>query len=192
MNSKTIRTASGFKLVELLIAMTVGLLVFAAAVGAFNLQSKIYDVQSQVTEMIQNARAAMVVMVGEIRMADYDPAGAGFDGIPYDPDRLQIVADLDGDGNPTETGEMVVYAFDPVNLQITRDAGAGPEPFAENIQSFSFEYLDATGSPTTISANIRQVRISLTARTSKPDPDYPGGYRIYTLRTLVIPENIEY
>ena len=113
MNSKTIRTASGFKLVELLIAMTVGLLVFAAAVGAFNLQSKIYDVQSQVTEMIQNARAAMVVMVGEIRMAGYDPAGAGFDGIPYDPDRLQIVADLDGDGNPTETGEMLVYALIP-------------------------------------------------------------------------------
>jgi prepilin-type N-terminal cleavage/methylation domain-containing protein len=62
---------SGFTLVELLIAMTIGLIILAALSSTFLMQRKIYDVQEQIVEMVQNARAAMDIMTREIRMAGY-------------------------------------------------------------------------------------------------------------------------
>ena len=60
---------SGFTLVELLIAMTIGLIILAALSSTFLMQRKAYDVQEQIVEMVQNARAAMDMMSREIRMA---------------------------------------------------------------------------------------------------------------------------
>jgi type IV pilus assembly protein PilW len=135
----------------------------------------------------------MDMMGREIRMAGYDPSGTGFDGIPYDATKLQIHADLNGDGN-TSTGadEIIAYAYDNANLKINRTVGTAgtPELFAENIQSFTFNYLDGGGAPTTTTSDIRQVRITITARTDKPDPDYPGVYRTYTLTSVITPQNI--
>jgi len=62
---------SGFTLVELLITMTIGLIILTALSSTFLMQRKIYDVQEQVAEMVQNARAAMDMMTREIRMAGY-------------------------------------------------------------------------------------------------------------------------
>ena len=65
---------SGFTLVELLIAMTIGLIILAALSSTFLIQRKTYDVQEQIVEMVQTARAAMDMMTREIRMAGYgDP-----------------------------------------------------------------------------------------------------------------------
>ena len=60
---------SGFTLVELLIAMTIGLIILAALSSTFIMQRKAYDVQEQIVEMVQNVRAAMDMMTREIRMA---------------------------------------------------------------------------------------------------------------------------
>ncbi|MBW2568666.1 MAG: prepilin-type N-terminal cleavage/methylation domain-containing protein, partial [Deltaproteobacteria bacterium] len=68
---------SGFTLVELLISMTIGLIILTALSSTFLMQRKIYDVQEQMVEMVQTARAAMDMMTREIRMAGYDPTGAG-------------------------------------------------------------------------------------------------------------------
>ena len=184
------RQAYGFSLVEVMIAMTIGLMVLGSLISSFLLQQKTYDVEEQVAEMVQNARAAMDMMVREIRMAGYNPTGASFDGIPYHTSQLQISADLDGDGSTGNLNEAIIYTYDVENLRINRTAGAGAQPFAENIQSFIFDYLDAAGSATITSADIRQLQIAITARTAKPDPNYPGGYRTYVLRTLVTPENL--
>lgn len=65
----------GFTLIELLISMVVGLIVLGALVSTFIIQRRSYDVQEQVTEMLQNARAAMDMMSREIRMAGYQVVG---------------------------------------------------------------------------------------------------------------------
>ncbi len=62
---------SGFTLVELLIAMTIGLIILAALSSTFLMQRKTYDIQEQIVEMVQTARAAMDMMTREIRMAGY-------------------------------------------------------------------------------------------------------------------------
>ena len=177
-------------MVELLIAMTVGLMVLGALSSSFLSQQKTYDVEEQVAGMVQNARVTMYTMAREIRMAGYNPTGAGFSGISYDSSQLRISADLDGNGGTGEINETIIYAYDAENLRINRDAGAGSEPLSENVQSFAFDYFDAAGASTTTSADIRQVQIAITVRTEKPDSDYSGGYRTYTLRTLITPKNL--
>jgi type IV pilus assembly protein PilW len=206
---------SGFTLVELLIAMLISLLLLSAISAAFISQRKAYDVQEQINEMVQNARAAMDMISREVRMAGYDPSGAmqktdpayaDFVGIPYDTSQLEVVADLNGDGetdgatSDDDANEDVVYKFydstDPnYPNQIKRKTGNGYfQPFAENIQAFSFAYLDSSGNPTATTGNIRQIRITIKARTSKPDPNYSanGGYRTYELVSLITPQNLAY
>ena len=197
----------GFTLIELLIAMAVGLIVLGAMYGVFTMHNKTFSNQEQIAEMQQNARAGMDMMTREIRMAGYDPTGAGFDGITYNADQLQIEADINDDGNiinddeSYDPNEHIVYKYydndSEYPYQIKRKTGNGNfQPFAENIQDFTFVYLKADGvTEVTTSAdndNIRQIKITIIARTSKPDPDYTpnGGYRTYTLTSVITPRNL--
>lgn len=179
---------SGFSIIELLIAMAVGLIVLGALCSTFILQDKTYDVQDQVTEMIQSARAAVDIISREIQMAGYNPTGASIDGITYNATQLQIQADLNGDGDTGDTDENIIYTYDATNLRIERNS----ELLADNIQTFAFEYLDNAGGATTVTADIRQIRVTITSRTAKPDPDFGsnGGYRVFALKTLITPKNI--
>jgi len=66
----------GFTLVELLIAMAVGLIVLGAVYALFTAQSKHLANQELLTEMHQNARIAMGIMAQEISMAGYNQTTA--------------------------------------------------------------------------------------------------------------------
>ena len=192
----------GFTLVELLIAMTIGLIILAALSSTFLIQRKTYDVQEQIVEMVQTARAVMDMMSREIRMAGYDstgamqksdPTGAKFVGIPYDANKLQIYADLNGNEDTNDSHEYIKYTMDSdYPFEIRRDTGGGRQEFALNIQSFTFDYLDSAGSPTTTTADIRQIKVTITARTSKADADYSAnnGYRTHTLTSFITPRNL--
>lgn len=197
----------GFTLTELLIGMAVGLVVLGALASTFIIQSRSLDVQEQVAEMVQTARAAMDMMSREIRMAGYNPTGATFDGITYHATQLQILADFRGnndgppvdppDGDTGDNNEDIIYTYDATNDRIDRNTGAGGQPFAENIQAFNFDYLKADGvTEVTSSADndeIRQIRLTIKARTSKPDPNYGTdfGYRTYTLTSVITPPNLD-
>ena len=190
--------AGGFSLVELLIAMAVGLVVLGAMYSVFTIQNKTFANQENFVEMQQSVRASMDMMAREVGMAGYDPAGANFVGIPYDANKLQIYADLNGDKDTDDPHEYIKYTMDSdYPFEIRRDTGGGRQEFALNIQTFTFDYLDSAGNPTTTTANIRQMRIIITARTAKPDPDYTDPtygdhYRRYTLTSLVTPRNLAY
>jgi len=106
----------GFTLTELLIAMAISLVVIASISSVFISQRKTYDVQEQITEMIQNGRAAMDMISGEIRMTGYgapptsnlsawitwvtspaiDDNPKIVDGGGANPDKIYIVACFDG------------------------------------------------------------------------------------------------
>lgn len=184
----------GFTLIELLIAMAMSGVLMGALFGSLITLRKSYDVQEQVTEMTQTARSALDMMAREVLMAGYNPARVSFMGITYSLAQLQIKADLDGNGVLTDTNENIIYTFDAPNRQIDRNTGGGGQPFAENIDGFSFSYLDVNGTATTTSANIRQVRLTITVRTARPDRDYKsnGGYRKYTLTSTVTPRNLAF
>ncbi|MEI8173707.1 MAG: prepilin-type N-terminal cleavage/methylation domain-containing protein [Deltaproteobacteria bacterium] len=111
----------GFTLVELMIAMAVGLIVLAAVYAVFTVQNKQLADQEQLAELHQNARIAMEMMVREISMAGYnqrsdDPtaapvprctnalvaAGTSCVGITYaGSNTIKFKADLNGNGSIT-------------------------------------------------------------------------------------------
>jgi type IV pilus assembly protein PilW len=194
------RRAVGFSLVELLVAMTIGLVVLGGLYGVFTVQNKTFSKQELIVEMQQNARAAMDMMSREIRMAGYDPRNLNSDsnqtnnffGVTVNSTQLQIKADLDGGGSiDASSQENIIYAFNSANKKITRNIGAGAQTFAENVDSFTFAYLDGSGNVTSSSADVRQLRITITVRTAKPDPAYAGngGYRTYALTSVVTLRN---
>lgn len=190
--------ARGFTLMELLVAMGIGMVILGAIAGTFMTQTRFYNAQEQVNEMQQNARAAMDLISREVKLAGYKPTGTSITGVAYNASALRIRADLDGNGTINDSSdEHLVYAFNSGTSQITRTYGATgstPQVVTNNATAFSFTYLDSSGAATTTEANIRQIAISITARTSKPDPNYTtnNGYRTYALSTVITPPNLAY
>ena len=205
----------GFSLVEMLIAMAVGLVVLGAMYSVFTIQNKTFGSQEEIVAMQQSVRAGMDMMAREIGMAGYDPCSVNsdsdssnnFSGVTVNSTQLQIKADLDGNDPPSNncqspykgidatSQENIIYAFDATNKQITRYIGAGAQSFVENVDAFTFEYLKSDGiTPATASADVRRIRITITGRTAKPDSSYSanGGYRKYTLMSVIAPRNLAF
>ena len=68
--------ASGFTIIELMVALAVSTLVLAAIYGTHRIQLKSHITQQKIVEMQQNARAAMFAMERDIKVAGYDPSGS--------------------------------------------------------------------------------------------------------------------
>jgi type IV pilus assembly protein PilW len=190
------RNLEGFTLVELMVSMGIGMVILAAVTTTFMSQTRIYNAQEQINEMQQNARGVLDILSRELKMAGYKPNGGGFNGVTYSTTQLMVQADLNSDGaisTSSTANEQITYAFDSANQQITRAVGSGSaQVLAEHIAAFTFNYLDSAGAATTVSANIRQVSITITAKTAKPDPNYTsdGGYRTYTMSATITPGNL--
>jgi type IV pilus assembly protein PilW len=193
MKSKSI---NGFTLVELLVSMSIGMVLLAAVTTTFMSQTRIYNAQEQINEMQQNARGALDIITREVKMAGYNPNGASFLGVTYSTTQLMIQADLDSNGaisTSSTANEQITYAYDSANQRITRAVGTGgAQVLAEHITAFTFSYLNSLAVATNVSANIRQVTISITARTAKPDPNFTsnGGYRTYIVSATITPGNL--
>lgn len=188
--------SAGFTLIELMVAMGVAMVMLAAVTTTFISQTKIYNAQEQINEMQQSARAAMDLITRELKMAGYNPAGASFTGVVYSATQLRIQADLNGDGTistNSTANEQVTYAYDSGAQRITRTVGNGSaQTVAGNVTSFTFTYLDSAGASTTNPTSIRQVSVSITTRTAKPDPNYnaDAGHRSYTMSATITPANL--
>ena len=186
----------GFTLIEVVIGLAICLILMGVAVSIFNVQRESYSLQEQVTEMQQNVRASMDMMVREIRMSGYDPSDSGFAGIGTNTSTLlQILADIDGNGTTTGSNEDITYRYYDANdatypREIQRDTGTGFQPLAENIEACNFLYYNSSGVATATASSIRQIRITITGRTAKTDPNF--GYSYGTLTALVTPENLNY
>jgi prepilin-type N-terminal cleavage/methylation domain-containing protein len=145
----------GFTLMELIIAMAVGLVIMAAIYSASNMgqRSSVGISQKVVTQ--QDARAVLDLMAMEIRMASYNPlikdgstgneiwvdkTGAAIaagnnnklmKGIQIaDNNQIMIEMDLNQNGKIlcSEANEVIYYKFDSVNQTISRQTGCGANP----------------------------------------------------------------
>ncbi len=200
MTALNLGKTQGLTLFELLVAIGLGMCALVVVTTTFIAQAKIYNAQEQIKEMEQNTRGVVDVIARELKMAGYKPNGGSFAGLPYSTTELQILADLNGNGTIPSSGttlEDIRYAYDSDNLRITRQQGAdgSVEPMAINITAFNFTYANADGSLATSeaeTASIRQVNISITARTAKPVPNHTAdnGYLTYTLAATVTPPNL--
>lgn len=71
MNRRIHLPQSGFSLLELLVAITIGLFLLAGAVTMFTSNRRIYNDQQDLSHIQQGARFALDLMVHDIRMAGY-------------------------------------------------------------------------------------------------------------------------
>ena len=184
----------------MVIALGLSLVTVSAVYTLYVSELRAQLVREDKLDMQQQARVVIDVVSREILMAGYDPRGVNRDGdvtndflgITYDPSRLVIKADLNGNGLIADASESIVFVFDVGTHTLRRNTGGGNQPFGENIQSFFVEYFDQAGSSTIDSAEIQQVKITVTARTKSPDLKYVpnGGYRTVTLESRLTPRNL--
>ena len=177
---------------ELLAAVVMTAASMGAMYSMMIAQNQVFSAQDRAVEMDQTARTIMNMISRDLRMAGYNPVrGISFNGITYDPVQLRIRADLNGNGVLTDTNEDITYSYDAANLRLLRTAPNNLIVF-QNIQAFTFSYLDSSGSPTTTSADIRQVMVRIKARAAYRDPTYPenNGYRTLTLQSRVTPRDL--
>jgi len=196
MTISKLKNTAGFTLMEILVSMTIGLVVLAGVAGTFTAHTRQNNAEEQIVQMQQNVRAALDLMVHEIQMAGYKPAGGTFNGIQTSTSTtLQIKLDLDASGDETVgSTDDISYAFDGLTGLITRtlNNGGSSATLADNITAFTFTYLDANGAATTTNTAVRRITINLTARTARPDPSFTsnGGYRTYQLSADITPPNL--
>jgi type IV pilus assembly protein PilW len=145
----------GFTLVEMLIALAVGMVVLAAVYAAVNMGQKSTVNTERKVYAHQDARAAMELMSLEIQMASYNPrpdllsstfwvsptsctaaanqtykgiqqATAGVITVQMNLNTTGVIGD-----NPNES---ITYTYDATNQYITRslDCGSGSHPFLGN------------------------------------------------------------
>lgn len=185
----------GFTLVELMITVAISGMIMAAVYSAYLAQQRTATAQRQVVEMQQNIRAAMNVMMQEIRMAGYDPTDdanasiltAGVGRMGFTQDITDDDGDGDSDGDVGDANENVTYGFkdaDDATLDgvadagvasLGRNTGSGFQPIAENIQAIELRYLDDNGVVTADLNDIRTVQISILARAGNPDPKFTNA-----------------
>jgi len=95
-----IRSNSGFTLVEILIAIALGLVILAGLFQTFRTQHDTYIVQDQMAAMQQNLRAAMYLITRDLQMAGWY---TNFD-------RENRTIDLDEDDLGEITGNPLLFA----------------------------------------------------------------------------------
>ena len=181
------RSQKGTSLVELLIAMTLFSTIMAAVTSAYTLQRRTLAVQEQVNLMTAQAQTSMDLISREVRSAGTNPFGIALTAVTYDLNQLRLQSDHNSNGTILDADEDVSYSFDAANRRILRNAGTGNAVVADNIEVFQWAYLNQSGTPTTMSANIKQLDLTIRSRTASPDNRYPynGGYRTYTLTSRI-------
>ena len=174
---------AGFSLIEIVIAMAISGFVITAVYSVYNSQQKVYVSQQQIVEMQQNLRSAALMLVNEIRMAGYDPAGNSGAGIVnLGSDTITFTMDLNGDGALTGSDENITYLLytdSDGRKKLGRQSPTTPEAVAENIDALNFVYLDDDGNITASASAVRSVQVSLVAKTDRTTQDGYVNNTIY-------------
>lgn len=170
-----------FTLLELAVAVAIMSIVFTAIFGVFSLSSRTYTTQNVAADVQQNVRAAMEIMVMDIRMAGLDPIASLNFGVElatatklrFTSDSIDAgTGDFNGVVNDTNS-ERITYELAGNDLnQILYEGTGSPDsqPLISNVQNLTFTYFDGDNnnlaSPVAAAdlANIQTVQISITVQ----------------------------
>jgi len=169
----------GFSLIELLVAMVIMSVVSLAIYGVFSVSSRTYTTQGVTADVQQSVRAAMEVMLQDIREAGLDPTASGNFGIELaETTKLRFTSDSIDAGINDFNGvlddinsERITYVLQGSQLdQILYETTASEEsePLITDVQNLTFTYFDAEGNnigspvPALQLADIRTINVSIT------------------------------
>jgi prepilin-type N-terminal cleavage/methylation domain-containing protein len=167
--------AAGFTLVESLVAVLVLTILMVGVFSAINKAQGYYRVEGQKVDFTQQQREFIDQFTRDLHQAGFPsanslgPANAGLaaQGLTvFQPDGNSLTMDGDLDGTGKQT---VTYDYNVACACLERKVGAGAATAAvENVldpgAAGVFTGYDINGSPTTVAANIRSVRITFTVQ----------------------------
>ncbi|MEH6824820.1 MAG: PilW family protein [Motiliproteus sp.] len=137
---------SGFSMVELMVAMTLGLLLTAAVLQAFVGAKQTYEFQQEFSRIQENGRFAMEFLSRDIRQADY--WGCLNDGV-----KVQSI--LNGSGGPDDFAAGL-FGFDDVPEASTGyHSFFGGQPDAITLQGGRLGGIPVISTPSDSAANIK-------------------------------------
>lgn len=199
----SLRSSSGFSLVELMVALVLTSIVTIVIYRSYAALRVGIDKHEQDCEIHQNLRVGLQRLASELRMAAYDPMGGADSGfivamadqvrftVDYDRDNDLISNDIDLDGNGTPelwADEDVTYALVGTNLVRTDhndNLGAGStQTIIPNVDALHFVYYDGSNPPellpkpvtTTFDRDqIRDIDIILVVRATNEDFSYTNN-----------------
>jgi len=143
---KTIRgKEAGFTLIELMIVLVISSIVIAAIFATFISQQKSYATQTKVSDMQQNARAALTLMERDLRMAGFGVGDSGFTVQAFAGNNVNASITVANNATPTPDQITIVYAAQQIstvsavsdtNVTLANAAGFG---LANGTQYIAFE-----------------------------------------------------
>ncbi len=184
----------GFSLIELLVTLVIMSVVSLAIYSVFSVTSRSYTTQGVIADVQQSVRAAMEVMLQDIRAAGLDPTSSGNFGIELaETTKLRFTSDSidaglgDFNGELDDTNsERITYVLQGTQLDQILYETTGSEdsgPLISDVQNLSFTYFDTDGNdlgspvPPLQLADIQTINVSITV-------EEPAGRDAAVSRTL--------
>lgn len=175
-----LNSASGLTLVELMVSLALASIVMAALTAVFAQYNRTYTLENARATLQQEMRAAMDVMIRDIRMAAANSeSGKDFKLRTTQATRFRFSTDMNGNG-VLDTGiaatggcEMVSFRYSPANNKIDQIcnenmAGQDVQPLVGDtelqVTGLVFDYRNNQNQPETINAEIAGVRITMVAQ----------------------------
>jgi|SRR5579862_1054853 len=146
-------------------------------------------------EVQEITAATLDMLVRDVRVAGFSAAAAPLAGLrAAEPERIEVVCDLNGDGDVADVNERIAYSYDAASRQLMRaTGGASPQPVARNVTRLHFNYLDANeielvppsgGLSAELCARVRRVDVELSVEL--PSPDAPADHALTSTATTSI------
>lgn len=174
------KNRNGFTIIELLMSIAIISIAMSSIYGLYMTYVRIYTSEGVATQVQQNVRSSMNMMVRDIRMAGLDPRGKGIFGIKVAAAQsIRFTADRDMDGDlddPDISGgfnesnlEQIAYTYNGANLlemilYNPDDTIETSDTVMDNVSNLNFAYLDANDVVTADLDEIRTVVIQMTVQ----------------------------
>jgi hypothetical protein len=155
--------------------------LFAAMLFQFN-RAVLSSVRLQETcgEAQETTRIVIDMMTRELRLSGYSGRGARLAGLRVaTSERLELQADLNGDGDTDDANEVVGYSYDAERAALLRATGnAPPQPMLDHVPAGGFVLGYRDGNNVSLSgdldaaarARVHQVEIGLHVVYPNPNP----------------------
>ena len=175
------RSAAGFTMMEMLMALAIFSIAFGTIYKTFDHLNRSTTAENVKAGTQQAVRIAVDFMVQDIRLAGLNPLGSPGIGIQnISPTSIHFTMDANFDGDDADTYEDITYAFNAGNGTLMQTNHLGNEVLIDNITNLNFTYLDSADQTTSDLDEIRSVEVSLTMQ--RPAGRDEEVSRTYTTR----------
>lgn len=182
---------AGFSLVEFLMSTLILLAVSAAVFTMMAETQRTATYQTEVQGVLENSRIAMDTLERYIKQVGNNPSSAAFEPVTVTSStQVRLRSDLTGsatgqsdkgdpDGDTSDVGEDVTISYDATSRQIrVTPQGGAAQPIADYISAFTLDYYDESGTATTVGANVRKIRITITGSSTLAHPQTGKTYGV--------------